>query len=328
MADKKSFVFYHEWGEILKKLPVEEVGNITLALITYSECGIIPTLSPIADIAFTAFKQVLDHDYEKWESVCQKNAENGKKGGRPPKPSGFSENINKPNGFSENPNKVSGFSKKPKKADYEYEYDIDCESDKYTPNGSPPPHSKSNIQKYEEQNYTRPMQNDTNTMQNQSNESNGDTNLCTNTNTNTNTITKTETAPTLANSDENKPKKPKKSAPEKKKVYADYVSLTEEEYFKLINQYGEEATRWCIQKLDNYKGSTGKKYASDYRTILSWVIGSYQEEQAKHKQPAAQSRPPGAFNTGNPFLDMIRNLEEQEAKEIVVQGNIANNGNT
>lgn len=176
------------------------------------------------------------------------------------------------------------------------------------------------------------MQNDTNAMQNQANESNGDTNLCTNTNTKTNTktetSTKTETAPTLANSDESKPKKQKKSAPEKKKAYADYVSLTEDEYSKLVNQYGEEATQWCIQKLDNYKGSTGKKYASDYRTILSWVIGSYQEEQAKHKQSATQSRPPGAFNTGNPFLDMIRNLEEQEAKEIVVQGNIADNGNT
>lgn len=316
MADKKSFVFYHEWGEILKKLPVEEVGNITLALIAYSECGVIPTLSPIADIAFTAFKQTVDRDFEKWESTCQIRAENGRKGGRPKKPNGFSDNQNKPNGFL-------AFSEKPKKADIEY--DIECESDKYTPNGSPPPHSNANIQKYEEQNYTR-------TMQNQAKESNGDTNLCTNTNTNTNTktetSTKTEAAPTLANSDEIKPKKLKKSAPEKKKAYADYVSLTEEEYSKLINQYGEEATQWCIRKLDNYKGSTGKKYASDYRTILSWVIGSYQEEQAKHKQPVAQSRPPVAFNTVNPFLDMIRGLEEQEAKEIVVQGNIADNGNT
>lgn len=308
MADKKSFVFYHDWGEILKKLPLEEVGNITIALIAYSESGVIPTLSPIADIAFTALKQAIDRDFEKWESTCQIRAENGRKGGRPKKPNGF-----------------LAFSEKPKKADIEYEYDIECES-KYTPNGSPPPHSNTNIQKYEEQNYTRTMQNDTNAMQIQAKESNGDTNLCTNTK--TETSTKTEAAPTLANSDEIKSKKLKKSAPEKKKAYADYVSLTEEEYSKLINQYGEEATQWCIRKLDNYKGSTGKKYASDYRTILSWVIGSYQEEQAKYKQPVAQSRPPGAFNTGNPFLDMIRDLEEQEAKEIVVQGNIADNGDT
>ena len=179
------------------------------------------------------------------------------------------------------------------------------------------------------------MQNDTNVMQNQASQSNGDTNVCTNTNTititntntKTNTSTKTENAPALVSQNESKPKKSKKTSPQKKS-YAEYVTLTEEEYSKLVNQYGEEATQWCIWKLDNYKGSNGKKYASDYRAILSWVIGTYQEEQAKRKQPAAQSKPPGSSNTGNPFLDMIRDLEEQEAKEIVVQGNVADNGNT
>lgn len=182
MADKKSFVFYHDWGKILKKLPLEEVGNITIALIAYSESGVIPTLSPIADIAFTALKQAIDRDFEKWESTCQVRSENGKKGGRPKKANGFSENQNNPNAFL-------AFSEKPKKADsvndnvndnvndLEYEGENENESDKYAPGGSPSPHSKAN------------MQNDTNAMQNQANESNGDTNLCTNTNTNTITNT-------------------------------------------------------------------------------------------------------------------------------------------
>ena len=139
--------------------------------------------------------------------------------------------------------------------------------------------------------------------------------------------TEREDESALASPNESKPKKSKKTSPPKK-TYAEYVTLTEEEYSKLIEQYGEEATQWCIRKLDNYKGSTGKKYASDYRTILSWVIGSYQEEQAKHKQPVAQSRPPESFSTGNPFLDMLRDLEEQEAKEIVAQGNTTDNGDT
>lgn len=145
MANKKSFVFYHEWGEILKKLPVEEVGNITLALIAYSECGVIPTLSPIADIAFTAFKQTVDRDFEKWESTCQIRAENGREGGRPKKPNGFSDNQNKPNGFL-------AFSEKPKKADNEYDNDndIEYESDKDIANSSPPPPSKPHKKKYGE----------------------------------------------------------------------------------------------------------------------------------------------------------------------------------
>lgn len=118
MVDKKSFIFYHEWAEILKKLPIDEVGNIILALIEYSESGTVTELSPIADIAFTAFKQAIDKDTEKWEATCQKNAENGRKGGRPKKASGNDEIPQKPNGFSENP-------KKPKKADNDNENEND-----------------------------------------------------------------------------------------------------------------------------------------------------------------------------------------------------------
>lgn len=180
----------------------------------------------------------------------------------------------------------------------------------------------------EEQGDTTAMQNDTNNLQN---DTSGDictdlhnTNQCTITNTNTitktntNTITMTETGtnteatPASANSDESKPKKPKKSAPEKKR-YADFVTLTEEEYNKLVEQYGTEAVKWCIQKLDNYKGSTGKKYASDYRTILSWVIASYNKEQAKHSQPA-HTIPPGGLKleqqqakSRNPFINAVLN---------------------
>lgn len=171
------------------------------------------------------------------------------------------------------------------------------------------------------------MQNDTSDMQNDtsgeicSDLHNANQSTITNTNTitktNTNTITTTETgtnteaAPASANSGESKPKKPKKSAPEKKR-YADFVTLTEEEYNKLVEQYGTEAVKWCIQKLDNYKGSTGKKYASDYRTILSWVITSYNEEQTKHNQPA-QARPPGGVKqeqqakSRNPFINAVLN---------------------
>lgn len=79
MAEKNSFVFYHQWAELLKKLPTDEIGNITLALIEYSESGTVPELSPIADMAFTAFKQTIDRDTEKWENVCKRNAENVKK---------------------------------------------------------------------------------------------------------------------------------------------------------------------------------------------------------------------------------------------------------
>ncbi|MGM0807590.1 MAG: DnaD domain-containing protein [Bacillota bacterium] len=56
----------------------------------------------------------------------------------------------------------------------------------------------------------------------------------------------------------------------KKIKYADYVSMLENEYLKLIDQFGESGTKDRIEKLSLYKGSTGKKYKNDYLTILSW----------------------------------------------------------
>ncbi len=59
---------------------------------------------------------------------------------------------------------------------------------------------------------------------------------------------------------------------EEKIQYAEFVTMTNVEYEKLINTYGKEFTERCIETLDNYKGSSGKKYKSDYRAILNWVI--------------------------------------------------------
>jgi hypothetical protein len=59
---------------------------------------------------------------------------------------------------------------------------------------------------------------------------------------------------------------------EKKNIYAEFVSMTETEYTKLVDEYGEINTRKMITTLDNYKGSNNKKYASDYRAILNWVV--------------------------------------------------------
>lgn len=88
-------------------------------------------------------------------------------------------------------------------------------------------------------------------------------------------------------SEEKSNEKPKK-APKKKKSdppkikYAEFVSLTEAEYDKLVTQYGKEDTARMIEILDNYKGQNGKKYASDYRAILNWVVGRLKEEKERN----------------------------------------------
>lgn len=85
---------------------------------------------------------------------------------------------------------------------------------------------------------------------------------------------------------EQAPEVPKKAAnPKPVKVqYADDVRMQEKEYQKLVADYGEELVLKFIDKLNNYKLANHKRYADDYRAILSWVIDRVlkDENQANH----------------------------------------------
>ena len=54
------------------------------------------------------------------------------------------------------------------------------------------------------------------------------------------------------------------------KNYADNVKMTPEENQKLIDKFGELGCLDWIERLNLFKGSTVRKYKSDYMTILSW----------------------------------------------------------
>ena len=78
------------------------------------------------------------------------------------------------------------------------------------------------------------------------------------------------------------------SKPEKEVIkMAEFVSMTQEELDKLVDKYGKDFTDKCIEVLDNYKGSSGKKYKSDYRAILTWVVGKVNESKQKEKKTNA-----------------------------------------
>lgn len=79
--------------------------------------------------------------------------------------------------------------------------------------------------------------------------------------------------------DEEQAVKPKKESSKKKKKsevpkvkYAENVSMQQSEYDTLVEKYGAQFTQKLIETLDNYKGSSGKTYKSDYRAILMWVV--------------------------------------------------------
>ncbi len=67
--------------------------------------------------------------------------------------------------------------------------------------------------------------------------------------------------------------------------FGPYVSLREEEAQQLKGEFGEAGIKRMTEMLGDYKASTGKRYASDYHAIRSWVVRRWQEEQANPARP-------------------------------------------
>lgn len=74
-------------------------------------------------------------------------------------------------------------------------------------------------------------------------------------------------------------------AQEKKLQIAEFVSMTADEYQKLIDEFGKEDADALVAILDNYKGSSGKKYKSDYRAIRSWCVERLEEQKRRNSAP-------------------------------------------
>lgn len=111
MKQKSSFLIYHEYREPLKLLTDEQRGQLLMALIDYSESGVVPELDGISMMAFSFIQSQMDRDSKKYENRCSSNRENGKKGGRPKKENDTEENPKNPLGFEETEKKT----KNPKK---------------------------------------------------------------------------------------------------------------------------------------------------------------------------------------------------------------------
>ncbi len=95
--------------------------------------------------------------------------------------------------------------------------------------------------------------------------------------------------------------KPAKKEPEKKQ-YAAYVTMTDAEYNKLVERYGLPFTLACIEELDNYKGAKkGRKYDSDYRAILSWVVDRVNERRPGLMKVSKGMADAPQSTTKNPF---------------------------
>lgn len=94
------------------------------------------------------------------------------------------------------------------------------------------------------------------------------------------------------------PEQKAKAAKAKKYKYAENVTLTKDEYAKLCESYGEDDVKGIIQVLDNYKGQNGKRYKSDYKAILNWVVDAYNERKYKNRSYGTTISNQSTENTG------------------------------
>jgi hypothetical protein len=111
---KNNFIIYNSFYEPIKSLSDEQLGKLFRAIFNYTINGEVTQDNDIL-IAFMFIKNQLDIDNEKYQKICERNKNNGSKGGRPKEPK-------KPSGLIGNP-------EKPKKPDNDNDNDNDIKKE-------------------------------------------------------------------------------------------------------------------------------------------------------------------------------------------------------
>lgn len=89
---REYFCAYHSLIESLEPFGDAERGRLFTAMLVYSKSGEELQLSGNERYIWPTLRGMIDRDKWKYAGNCETNRENGKKGGRPPKPNGFQKN--------------------------------------------------------------------------------------------------------------------------------------------------------------------------------------------------------------------------------------------
>ena len=197
--NKKSFVLYNDYYKHIIKLSDEDAGQLFKAILASANNEEIPELSPIADITFSFISEQLIRDTSKWENICKKRSEAGKKGGRP------------------KTEKANQKQTKAKKADNDTVNVNDTVTDNDTVNDIPDRCEK---------------------LSGEEKQSSAD------------------------------------AEPEQKKSYGSYgnIVLSESEYRKLCQTYGNNNVNECIERMDSWIQAKGKSPYKDFpAAVRQWL---------------------------------------------------------
>lgn len=129
MSDKKSFVMYYDWREIFAELTDEEAGKLIKMIYDYECDRVAGDMNKLLKLAFLPIKNTLDNDRMKYEEVCEKRKEAGKKGGRPHKIEVLADCEEENQMVLEKSKKTKRFLEKAKKPDNDSVNDNDNDND-------------------------------------------------------------------------------------------------------------------------------------------------------------------------------------------------------
>ena len=93
-------------------------------------------------------------------------------------------------------------------------------------------------------------------------------------------------------------------SPETKVQWAEFVTMTNAEHDSLVSTYGPVDTARLIEILDNYKGSSGKTYKSDFRAIKNWCVKRLREEKSEEVIANGGHAAPDSAGVSGRFSDL------------------------
>ena len=122
-TENKGFMLYKRYKPMIDVLSDEQAGKLIRILFAYFETWEEPQIEDgMIKMVFAMVSADMKAADENWKKMCSRNAENGRKGGRPRKaeePTETEGNLQKPTETEENPQKPTGFfgnPQEPKKA--------------------------------------------------------------------------------------------------------------------------------------------------------------------------------------------------------------------
>lgn len=106
---KESFILYTSQYEAIKDMTLEQKGKLLDALYLHALGDAPPPDDAVVRMAFAFIRERMDSNNVRYESICERNRQNGSKGGRPKRRNDAEEETQKPNGLNIETQKPNGF---------------------------------------------------------------------------------------------------------------------------------------------------------------------------------------------------------------------------